>query len=248
VIVVDDDPEVLETLKRWLETEGYSVATFTTMKEALEFCEVSAPVLIFSDVVLPDGDGYQFVRRRSRSAPLSKVPVVLMSGARDDGTAQAMGAGAFVSKPLSRERVFDHVERLVRLKNLPFEPSSKCILLVDDDEGALLQLRAILEGAGYRTAVATTGRAALDLITQELPDGLILDLNLPDMDGWAIVESLRARSDTRHIPVLVFTAREMTEVEQAHVQANHVFRLVTKGDVSRRGWVRLVDAMLQETL
>lgn len=246
VVVVDDDPEVLKTVRSWLETEGFQVETFTTLGDALEHCEKEPPSVIFTDIVLPDGDGYQVVCRRTQSEALKRVPVVIMSAARDGGTARAMGADGFVGKPLSRERVLYHVDCLLRLKTLPFNPSSKRILVVEDDEAARLQIQAVLEGAGYRTVAATTGQKALKWVAQERPDGVILDLKLPDVDGLAVLESLRLQKHTREIPVLVFTARELTKDEIGRIEANHIFQLVTKGDIRRRELVRRVDAMLRD--
>ncbi|MEJ5364882.1 MAG: response regulator [Desulfosoma sp.] len=247
VVVVDDDPKILASMRDWLEAEGYRTETFGSVAEAVAFCEKAPPAVIFADVVLPDGDGYQVVRRCRRWEALKKVPVVLMSAARDDGTARAMGADGFVGKPLSRARVLYHVDRLLRLKDLPFDPSTKRILVVEDDEAALLQLQAVLEGAGYRTAAAATGREALDLVGRERPDGIVLDLKLPDLDGWSVLEKLRAREDTRDVPVLVFTAQEITPEALGRLKANHIFQLVLKGDIRRRELVRRVDAMMKES-
>jgi signal transduction histidine kinase/CHASE3 domain sensor protein len=118
------------------------------------------------------------------------------------------------------------------------------ILLVEDNEAAVIQVQSILERAGYRVDVARSGRAAQAFIAHTVPDGIVLDLMMPEMDGFAVLEKLRSTPATEAVPVLILTAKDLDENDLKRLKANHIQQLVQKGDVDREGLLAKVRDMV----
>jgi CheY-like chemotaxis protein len=121
------------------------------------------------------------------------------------------------------------------------------LLLVEDSEPAIVQIRMILEAAGYRVDVARGGQEALDLLGDPPPDGFILDLMMPQIDGFAVLERLRGTPATAHTPVLILTAQDLTPEDLSRLSANNIQQLIQKGDVDRRELLRQVERLLRRT-
>jgi len=118
------------------------------------------------------------------------------------------------------------------------------ILLVEDNEAAVIQVKSILEPAGYRVDVARGGKAARDFIAHTVPDGIVLDLMMPEVDGFAVLEELRSTPSTAAVPVLILTAKDLDENDLKRLKANHIRQLVQKGAVDREGLLAKVRAMV----
>jgi len=121
---------------------------------------------------------------------------------------------------------------------------SKTILLVEDSEPAIIQMRDILEDSGYNILVAHDGKEALWILSQTIPDAMILDLMMPGVDGFQVLKSLRELDHTAHIPVLVLTAKHITKQELKLLKKNNVHELIQKGDVKRNELLKAVSAMV----
>ena len=118
------------------------------------------------------------------------------------------------------------------------------LLLVEDNEAAILQVRSVLESDGHLVDVARGGREALDYVRTTIPDGIVLDLMMPGIDGFAVLEEVRGSDSTRRIPVLILTARDLTPDDFKRLSANNVQQLVQKGDIDRDNLLGKVRAML----
>ena len=121
---------------------------------------------------------------------------------------------------------------------------SKTILLVEDSEPAIIQIRDILEESGYNILVAHDGKEALWIISQTIPDAMILDLMMPDVDGFQVLKSLRELEHTAHIPVLVLTAKHVTKQELKQLKKNNIHELIQKGDVKRDDLLKALSTMV----
>lgn len=134
---------------------------------------------------------------------------------------------------------------------IAFGVSEKTILLVEDSEPAIIQIRDILEESGYRILVAHHGGAALEIINQIIPDAMILDLMMPGIDGFEVLQILRNAEPTAEIPVLVLTAKQITKEELGFLKRNNVHQLIQKGDVNRAELLHavagMVDSPMEET-
>ncbi len=118
------------------------------------------------------------------------------------------------------------------------------MLLVEDNEEAIIQVKAVLESAGHAVHIARGGQAAIDYVSHTLPDGIILDLMMPGVDGFAVLEKIRAIPVATPIPVLILTAKDLTPDDLKRLSANQVQQLVQKGDVDRKSLLRKIRVML----
>lgn len=122
--------------------------------------------------------------------------------------------------------------------------TGKTILLVEDNEPAIIQIRDLLEEQGYRILVAKDGREALTRVTDTLPDAVILDLMMPEVDGFTVLHMIRSQEQTADLPVLILTAKHITREELNFLQGNHIHQLIQKGDISRSGLLDAVRTMV----
>jgi len=154
----------------------------------------------------------------------------------------------------------EHQETNAGFNNLinpsPYKPfsdlSSKTILLVEDSEPAIIQIKDFLEESGYNILVARDGSEALEIIGHTIPDAMILDLMMPEVDGFEVLKSIHESEQTIHIPVLILTAKHVTKEELRFLQRNNIRQLIQKGDVNRNNLLKAVAAMVftqpEETL
>lgn len=122
---------------------------------------------------------------------------------------------------------------------------SRRILLVKDNEAAIIQVKAVLESEGYLVDVARGGIEALDYVSETIPDGIILDLMMPEVDGFEVLETIRGRKETVKIPVLILTAKDLTREDMKRLSANNIQQLIQKGDVDREGLLFKTELMLE---
>ena len=122
--------------------------------------------------------------------------------------------------------------------------SSKCILLVEDSEPAIIQMQDILGEAGYKILTACHGREALEIVSHTIPDAMILDLMMPGIDGFEVLRNLRESELTAHIPVLILTAKHITQEDLKTLKRNNVHQLIQKGDVNRKELMNAVSKMI----
>ncbi|GAB6146772.1 response regulator [Desulfocicer niacini] len=126
------------------------------------------------------------------------------------------------------------------------ENNTKRLLVVEDNESAVIQIKMILEKAGYHVDIATSGQQALNYIAGTIPDGIILDLMMPGIDGFEVLEKMRNTRATAGIPVLILTARDLTPEDLNKLTSNNVQQLVQKGDIDVQGLLGKIKSMLGE--
>jgi signal transduction histidine kinase/DNA-binding response OmpR family regulator/HAMP domain-containing protein len=118
------------------------------------------------------------------------------------------------------------------------------ILLVEDNEAAIIQIKYVLESAGYIIDVARGGRDAIAFVSHTIPDGIVLDLMMPEIDGFEVLEKIRGTDKTEKIPVLILTAKDLTQKDLMRLSSNNIQQLVQKGDVDRESLLSKIRAMI----
>jgi len=126
----------------------------------------------------------------------------------------------------------------------PLTGQGKCILLVEDSEPAIIQMKDILAEQGYQVVVARNGQEALDKIEKALPDAMILDLMMPEVDGFQVLKAIRSVEKTAEIPVLILTAKHVTKDELSFLTGNHIFQLIQKGSIGKNELLAAVGNMV----
>jgi len=203
ILVVDDDQTVCEVMARYLEREGFVVRTATGGREGLQLARELHPAAITLDINMPDLDGWTVLAALKGDPQLADIPVVLVTIEDNRSRGYSLGATEYMTKPIDRER-------LVRLLQGISSPIARKVLLVDDDEIMRESVRRVLEQEKWQVEGASNGRFALQHLTESCPDVIVLDLLMPEMDGFDFLVEMRQRPEWRDIPVLVLTAKDLS--------------------------------------
>jgi adenylate cyclase len=229
ILVVDDDQTVREVIKRFLERVGYAVVTASGGQEGLRLARNLRPAAITLDVMMPDLDGWTVLAAIKGDPELASIPVILMTIVDEKNRGYSLGAYEYLVKPINRDKLAEV------LRNVCGSVGGH-VLVIDDDDTVRRGMRLALEPAGWKVIDAENGQIALDRLAATRPDAIILDLMMPEMDGFEFLEELRRRADWRDIPVVVVTGRDLTEEDRSRLNGA-VERIIQKIDR---------DAMLQE--
>jgi signal transduction histidine kinase/CheY-like chemotaxis protein/HAMP domain-containing protein len=203
VLVIDDDATARELIADHLKAEGFSVVTAEGGVQGLKLARELRPTAITLDVMMPDLDGWSVLAALRQDPELAEIPVIMITIVDEHRRGIALGAAGYLTKPIDRERL----HRLVSRFRAPVPPT--CVLLVEDDAVQRERMRGWLEGPQWAVREAGNGREALDRLQQGKPDVILLDLMMPEMDGFAVVAALQKEPRWRDIPVIVITARDL---------------------------------------
>jgi signal transduction histidine kinase/CheY-like chemotaxis protein len=222
ILVIDDDVTVRDVVGRYLKREGFSVATADGGKEGLRLARELHPAAVTLDVMMPDLDGWTVLAAIKGDPELADLPVVLMTIVDEKNRGYALGATDFLVKPVNPER-------LVGVLHALCNSGPGRLLMVDDDDIGRRQMRTALEQRGWIVTEATDGRDALKRLNEARPDAIILDLMMPEMDGFEFLEEMRRKAEWRDIPVVVVTARDLTAEDRDRLNGG-VERIIQKTD------------------
>ena len=223
VLVIDDDPAVRDLVQRFLAKEGYRVAVASSGEEGLRLAKELRPDAITLDVIMPGLDGWAVLSRLKADADLAEIPVIMLTLVDDRNLGYTLGATEYLTKPLDRERLLAALRK--HRQDLP-------VLVVDDDPAIRELLRRQLEGDGYRVVEAENGRVALERLHDGAPGLIVLDLMMPEMDGFEFMEELRRQESWSGIPVIVLTSKDVTAEDQQRLNGG-VERVIQKGAYTR---------------
>jgi len=229
VLVIDDDATVRDLMERFLDKEGFRVVTAAGGQEGLRLARELRPDAITLDVMMPAMDGWAVLSALKSDPELSDIPVIMLTILDARNMGYALGASDYLSKPIDRDRLAAVLKKYRR--DLP-------VLVVDDDADLRGRLRRLLEQDGYTVAEAEHGRDALARLPEISPGLILLDLMMPEMDGFEFVVELRRHEAWRAIPVIVITARDLSAKDRRRLNG-YVEKVLQKGAYSR-------DALLAE--
>ncbi len=231
-LVVEDDPQAADLLGLLLEGEGFTVLYAASAEEALRIAPLQPLSLITIDLELPGIDGWEFLLRIREVNALAHVPVVVIASLIDSNIALASGAAAVLQKPISRGELS---ASLVRLGVQPSKFVTRTVLVVDNDPKAVEVIAAFLPISEYSVVRAYGGAEALLLAQRLQPDLILLDLMMPELSGFAVVEALQRDKATAAIPIIIVTAKDVTAQDRFDLR-NHsdmVVEIVEKSAFTR---------------
>lgn len=233
VLIVEDNAGAAELLSGLLTEDGYDVEVASTGEQAFARIAQRPPAVICLDIGLPGKlDGWEVLTRLKASPGTAHIPVVVCTGSERQDRAAALGAADFLMKPFPPERLLETIARLV--------PSGDGSILVVDDEFPIRRLVVTtLAREGLDIREAANGAEALDRIAEQRPDVIVLDLAMPVLDGFAVLERLVERPETRTIPVIVLTAMDVGPAERVRLRDQAV-TLLQKSAYSAQELRRLV--------
>jgi signal transduction histidine kinase/DNA-binding response OmpR family regulator len=236
ILLIDDDPAVRDVFGRYLAREGYEVRQAADGRSGLEMARALKPAMIILDVMMPGMDGWTVLGELKNDPELNAVPVIMATLLDDRELGYTLGAQEYLTKPVERDRLVSVVRNHVKKGD---------VLVVDDDPGTREMLRRTLEKNAFTVREAENGRVALERIGEAAPGVVLLDLMMPEMDGFEFLRVLRARPEWHEMPVVVLTAKELTPEDRADLQGM-VEKILQKGSYTKEdllGEVRgLVDA------
>ncbi|HNS95320.1 MAG TPA: response regulator [Polyangiaceae bacterium] len=238
ILVIDDDANVREWMSRSLNNHGYRAVTAANGREGLELAKKLNPAVVVLDVMMPEMDGWAVLTALKAEPSLTDIPVVMATILEDRNLGYALGATDYLTKPIDRKRLMTVLNRICG------NTSGMPILIVEDDEFIRDTMRRMLTREGWAVVEAENGKAALRVIDTVVPALILLDLMMPEMDGFQFLEELRMGDRASHVPVVVVTAKELTaqDHERLNLQAERVIR---KGAYSRNDLMREIGRLVR---
>ncbi|MGB8646166.1 MAG: GAF domain-containing protein [Anaerolineae bacterium] len=237
VVVIDDDSGARELLQRLLRTEGFSVLTAAGGEEGLRLIQAVRPDVITLDVMMPGMDGWAVLAQLKSNSVTASIPVIMVTILDDQNLGYALGVADYITKPVDRERLIAVLSRFRR------DPAANSVLIVDDDSAVRELFRRILEKEGWALREAGNGRAGLEQVADKTPDLILLDLMMPEMDGFEFVDELRKNPAWRSLPIVIITAKEITPQDRERLNG-YVARILEKGTYSHEELVAQVRQVM----
>lgn len=242
-LVVEDDDRAADLVRLLLEAEGFTVLRAATAEIALVMAPQQPLELITIDIQLPGMDGWGFLAHIRENGGLAHIPVVIISGTTESNLALTGGAAAILQKPISRS------ELKVSLANLGLHESqaqTRTVLVVDDDPRAVELIAAFLPTPAYAIVRAFGGGEAIVLAQRLRPDLILLDLMMPGVNGFEVVEALQRNPETAGIPILVVTAKQITADDRALLNGarSDSVHIIEKAGFNRHGFLAEVRRAL----
>src|SRR5688572_26269679 len=211
-LVVESNYKSADLIRMQLEAEGFTVLHAATPETAMKLAEGEPLALITLDIMMPGVDGWALIKRLKDIPATRLVPVVIISILADRTKGFALGAAAVMQSPVSRQELSDC---LVELGLSPISADRPVkVLIVDDDPKAVEMIAVRIQGLANTILRAYGGREAIVMAERELPDLIVLDLIMPEVNGFEVVEALCENPATAHIPIVVVTASEITETDR----------------------------------
>jgi PAS domain S-box-containing protein len=248
VLVCDDDPDVVHLITLLLGQRGYRCDAAYSGEEALEKARQVGYQLITLDLLMPGMDGLEAARQLDADPKTKEIPIVFITASEESEKARRMRVAGWVIKPIDENRLQETIRQALRLDPAiaQREPNGArpIILLADDDPDVLSVIGEMVRSAGMDARTASSGREALEMIGQEIPDAIVLDLMMPEPDGFQVMKALRRNEATRHVPILVLTARDLSAEERGLLNDRRT-RLLTKTFASQEAIIEDLTRLLQ---
>jgi len=213
VVVVEDDRRSFDLLRVYLEAAGARVVSARDGEEGLDTVRRLNPAGVILDILLPGIDGWDVLAQLKADPETAAIPVIVVSMLDEPGRGFALGAAEYLVKPVGKEQL---LAALYRAAAMPEQKHT--VVAIDDDPLAIELVKASLEPEGWTVLGAATGQEGLALIREQPPSAVLLDLLMPGMDGFEVVEALRADPDTKSVPVVILTSKSMTQQDKERLQ------------------------------
>ncbi len=227
VFAIDDDPTVHNLLTRFLATEGFVVQTSLGQMKAIAEAKAFHPDIITLDVLMPSVDGWRMLELLKSDEQLADVPVVMLTIVDDKNMGFSLGADDYLTKPIKPARLVEVLSSHVELA------AGQPVLIAEDDDETREILRRTVEDSGFQPICVKDGREALDQLDAGLaPCAILLDLMMPRLDGFEVLEQLRERPKVSDIPVVIVSAADLTQSERQQLEQN-VYKVMKKGSYGK---------------
>ncbi|KKO18209.1 MAG: response regulator [Candidatus Brocadia sp.] len=237
VLVVEDDRMAADLLTLYLTNGGYRVIIATDGEEAIKKAKEYQPFLITLDIMLPKKDGWDVLSELKNSQDIANIPVIIISMVDNKDLGFSLGAVEYLMKPIDRLKLIETVNSCIPAKKDKGKPMK--ILVVDDDEKAVKYMSSVLESAGFDVLRAYSGEAGINLAINSSPDLMILDLMMPEVSGFDVVEKLRVHPTAKGIPIIICSAKDITP-EDKKILNGHILAIVQKSSHTKEDLLAMI--------
>jgi PAS domain S-box-containing protein len=213
ILVIDDDPDAVYLLQENLDPQEFEISGSRNGQDGIHMAKEQQPQAILLDVIMPGMDGWQTLNLLKADPATANIPVILLTIVDKKALGFRLGAAAYLLKPLDPIAVRDTLRRVIKT-----ERAQKHLLVVDDDPTVADMLRQVLPESEFTLDCAADGLAALRAIESNRPDVVLLDLIMPRLDGFGVIESLRGNPQTHDLPIIVISAKDLTPAESARLK------------------------------
>lgn len=212
VLIIDDDAVVRELLRRHLNTAGFRTLEASDGQTGVKIAAEEKPDIITLDVIMPNSDGWSVLSELKANPDTMDIPVVMLTIIENKKLGFSLGASEYLTKPIDRKRLVSSIQRLLGPE------SDATVLVVEDDPDTRTLLTRILTEKGLKIMEAENGKVALQRLNEERPSLVLLDLMMPEMDGFEFAEIFRRNPDWSDIPIVVVTAKTLTTAEKQRLE------------------------------
>jgi hypothetical protein len=224
ILVIDDDPGVRELTTRSLGKEGYRVECASNGEQGLAMAKELRPAVITLDVMMPGLDGWAVLTSLKEDPATCNIPVIMMTIVDEEHIGFSLGAADYFTKPVDWHRLAASIAK-------HRHAGGDGVLIVEDDLNTRGLLARTLEKDGWKVREAANGRIGLEQVQAAIPALVLLDLMMPELDGFGFMEGLRQLPGCQHAPVIVITAKDLTAEDRARLNGETI-RILQKSSFS----------------
>jgi CheY-like chemotaxis protein len=240
VIAIDPDAGVINLYRRFLEKHAYKIAHLPHDPNLVSRVKELLPAAILLETLVPNQDGWQILKDLKQDSLTRDIPVIICSINADKNKAVSQGAADHLTKPIVESDLIATLNHVLTVQN-----EHTRVLVIDDHADDILLIRRILEAHNYLVSEASSGRAGVELARSRPPNLILLDLTMPGMDGFAVVQALKSHAATQHIPIIVVSAKELSPHESSRLEG-HVAVLLHKGAFTETKLLEVVRKSLHQ--
>ncbi len=242
IVSIDDDERVISLYQRYLKDHGYHVIPITNSSNALALLKEIKPYAITLDIMMENKDGWQIIQEIKEDPETKDIPVIICSIVEERDKAYQLGAVSYLVKPILETELVQAITAL----EISTKQDKANILVIDDDPGIFPVIQLALQNEDqYQLTFAQGGFAGLEALKNNQPDALILDLMMPDLDGFSILETMQGDSALRKIPTIVLTAADLSSEQRAKIDQTH-WELLTKGNLNENRLINYLENALSQ--
>jgi len=236
VLVIDDNTETLFIYESYLKETAFQVVPVRSLKEARQVLQKLRPIAVILDILLENESAWSFITEIRENEALRSLPLFVVTMVENEGKALSLGADEFRLKPVDRDWLLE------KLRETLARDTTRKALIIDDHDVARYIVRGFLAELGCSSVEAAGGHDGLRLVREASPSFVVLDLTMPDMSGWEVLERLRSDTATRSLPVIVHTSKDLSG-EERHRLKSLGAALLSKNETSREAFAFLLDAI-----
>ncbi|MBI5932234.1 MAG: GAF domain-containing protein [Chloroflexi bacterium] len=239
ILAIDDDPQIINLYERYLQPQGYQVVALSDPTRAVERVKLLKPMAVTLDIMMPGYDGWRVLADLKSNPETRDVPVIVCSIIEDREKGFSLGAADYLVKPIIEDDLLNSLDRLNS------DGRIHDVLVVDDNPDTLRLIEKMMSRHGqYRAITVRGGNEGWTVIQTRPPQAVILDLFMPDMNGFEILEKMRADEKLRDVPVIIVTSGELT-VEQARQFQEFGQRMIQKSALNEKQLIQTLERTLQ---